>query len=431
MAEILQGLIRFDTSNPPGQERACVEWIAGLLAEAGIPSSILARDASRPNLVARLPGRGEAPPLLLYGHVDVVPASGQQWTHDPFAADLIDGVVWGRGALDMKGGVAIMLAAVLDLKRRGATTASDLILALTSDEEAGSAFGAAHLVEEHPGLFEGVHHAISEIGGFTQHIAGRRFYPIQIAEKTACRLRGTIRGPGGHAATPTRGGAPAKLAKLLRALDRKRLPVHITPAVRSMLGAMADALPAPQRAALRPLLVPALTNTTVRLLGKDAADLDPLLRNTAAVVAIAGGEASNVIPGLITVEVDGRLVPGQTAGDLVGELEGVAPGTAEWEIVSADPPASVEADLELLPLLGDALRRADPGGTPFPILLAGATDARFFNRLGIQTYGFLPMRLPPEITTGLIHAADERIPVAAVEFGVGALLDVLERYEST
>jgi acetylornithine deacetylase/succinyl-diaminopimelate desuccinylase-like protein len=426
--ELLRSLIRFDTSNPPGRERACLEWVAELLATAGIPSSFLARDPERPNLIARIPGRGAAPPLLLYGHIDVAPTSGQQWAHDPFGGDLVDGVVWGRGALDMKGGIAILLGAILDLQAQGVQTAGDIVVALMSDEEAGSDLGASFLVEAHADLFEDVRFAISEVGGFTQLVAGREFYPIQVAEKTPCRLRGTIRGPGGHASTPARGGAPAKLAALLRALDRKRLPVHITPIVREMLGAMADALPLPQRTALRPLLVPRLTNGVVRLLGKDAADLDPLLRNTAVIVSINTGDATNVIPGVITVDVDGRLVPGQTASDLVLELAQLAPGIATWDIVREEPTTPSAPDLTLFPVLIDALRRAVPHATPFPLVIPGASDARFFARLGIQTYGFLPMRLPPGITMNLIHAPDERVPADAIEFGVRVLADALSRY---
>jgi acetylornithine deacetylase/succinyl-diaminopimelate desuccinylase-like protein len=426
--ELLRSLIRFDTSNPPGRERACLEWIAGVLDAAGIPSSFLARDPERPNLVAQIPGRGEAAPLLLYGHVDVAPVAGQEWSREPFEAELVDGVVWGRGALDMKGGIAILLGAIFDLQARGVQTAGDVIVALMSDEEAGSDLGASFLVEEHAGLFEGVRFAISEVGGFTQEVVGREFYPIQVAEKTPCRLRATIRGPGGHSSAPSGGGAPAKLAKLLRALDRRRLPVHISPIVREMLSAMADSLPAPHRAAIRPLLNPRLTNGVVRILGKQAASLDALLRNTAAAVAIHGGDATNVIPTLITVDVDGRLVPGQTAHDLVAELERLAPGIATWEIVREEPTTPHEPDLTLFPLLVEALRRADPNATPFPLVIPGASDARFFARLGIQTYGFLPMRLPPDITMDLIHSADERVPAEAIDFGVRVLADALARY---
>ncbi len=429
VAELAQALIRFDTSNPPGNEGPLLRWLVELLGAAGVESHLIGRDAARPNLVARIAGRGDAPPLLLYGHVDVVPTAGQTWRHDPFGGDLVDGEIWGRGALDMKGGVAIILATVLRLLERADETAGDLILALTSDEESGGAAGAEYLVVECPELFGGVRYAISEIGGYTQHIAGRRFYPIQVSEKTRCGVRATVRGEGGHPATPMRGAAPGRLAQLLRVLDRQRLPVHITPEVRGMLAAMADGLPTLQRAALRPLLIPRLTNPILRALGHDAADLEPLVRNTAVAVQIhGGGGARNVVPSEIVVDIDGRLLPGFTPEQLLEELEEAAPDVAEYEVVSYAPPQRPRADLALFGMLADALRGHDPEGRPFPMVNPGITDARFFARLGIQTYGFLPMRLPPSITTGLIHAADERVPVDALEFGVAALTDALRAY---
>ena len=265
--EILCALVRFDTSNPPGRERECLEYVAGLLREAGIEPSFPARDSDRPNLVARLPGRGDAPPLLLYGHVDVVPANSSEWSHPPFAAEIVDGEIWGRGTLDMKGGVAMLISAVLRAARERLEPAGDLILALSPDEERGSNFGAKFLVEEHGALFAGVRYALSEFGGFTQWTGGRPLYPIQVAEKQRCLIRATVRGEGGHPSTVVRGTAAAKLGRLLRTLEKKRLPVHVTPVVRSMVEGMANGLPARERLALRPALVPPLTDRLLDLFG--------------------------------------------------------------------------------------------------------------------------------------------------------------------
>ncbi len=231
---LLQRLIQFDTTNPPGQERDIIAFIQGLLQDAGIPTQILAKDPARPNLIARVPGRGEAPPLLLYGHVDVVTTAGQDWTYPPFEGRIVDGYVWGRGALDMKGGVAMMLAAVLRAQAEGYTPRGDILLVLLSDEEAGGSMGAQFLVEEHPDLFQGVRYAIGEFGGFSLYVGDKRFYPIQVTEKQICWTRLTIRGPAGHGSRPLRGGAMAKLGNILLKLDRNRLPVHITPVPRQM-----------------------------------------------------------------------------------------------------------------------------------------------------------------------------------------------------
>ena len=197
-AELLQRLIRFNTTNPPGNERQCVEWIGEVLREGGYETKILAKDPERPNLLARLEGRGEAPSLLLQGHVDVVSVQGQNWQHLPFEGKNIDGWVWGRGALDMKGGVAMMLSAFLRAKAEGFTPPGDVLLLVLSDEESGSDYGAKYLVEEHAELFDGVRYAIGEAGGFSLYVGRRRFYPIHVAEKQVCWLRAVLHGPGGH-----------------------------------------------------------------------------------------------------------------------------------------------------------------------------------------------------------------------------------------
>ena len=196
--EMLQTLVRIDTTNPPGNEGEAVGYVDELLAASGIKSLILAKDPTRPNLVARIPGRGEAPPFLMQGHVDVVPTTGQQWARDPMGGDIIDGSMWGRGTLDMKGGVAMMIDAFLRMSAAEEAPAGDVILCVVSDEEAGGEYGARFLVEQHPELFDGVKHCIGEFGGFPLHLAGRSFYPVQVAERVGVRLELTFRGPGGH-----------------------------------------------------------------------------------------------------------------------------------------------------------------------------------------------------------------------------------------
>ena len=237
-AWLLQQLIRFDTTNPPGREQACVMYIDRLLSGAGISTRILARSPERPNLIARLRGADEGEPLMLYGHVDVVPTAGQTWQHDPFGAEEIDGYIWGRGALDMKGGVAMMLSAFLRMKLEGITPRHDILLVIVSDEENGGDYGAKWLVETHPELFTGVRHAIGEFGGFSLTIAQRRFYPIQIAEKQLCWIKVTFSGPGGHGAMPVRDGAIACLRCFLPRFDMRRLPMGVTPLARMMFEAI-------------------------------------------------------------------------------------------------------------------------------------------------------------------------------------------------
>lgn len=425
---LLQDLLRFDTSNPPGNERACLEYIASLLDEAGIAHRFLSTEAERPNLVARIPGRGTGPPLLLYGHVDVVPATPAEWTHPPFSGVVADGYVWGRGAIDMKGGVAMMTAAVIDVATGDTPPPSDVVLMLTSDEEAGSRTGMRFLVEQHPDEFAGVRHAISEVGGMTTWVDDRRIIPVQVAEKQRCVIRATVRGAGGHAAAGVRRTASGKLGRLLSALDERRLPVHITPVVRVVVSAIARAVSRRTRAYLERLLADGQTDEALGALGSLGATLQPLLRNTATATGLGGGVASNVVPTELHVDLDGRVLPGYAPEDLVAELEALAPGLATYEIRHVEPATSNARDLTLLPLLADVLARHDPEAVAVPWMLSGYTDARYVSKLGIQTYGYLPMRWPQEITLALMHAADERVPVEGMEMGVDCLVDVITHY---
>jgi acetylornithine deacetylase/succinyl-diaminopimelate desuccinylase-like protein len=411
-AEIAQALIRFDTTNPPGNEAACIAYIRQLLADAGIPVTILARDPARPNLIARLPGQGTAPPLLLQGHIDVVNTANQPWQHPPFAGEVIDGYLWGRGALDMKGGVAMMLAAMLRARAEGTPLAGNVVLACVSDEENFGEYGAGFLVAEHPDLFSGIRYALGEFGGFPFYLGGRRFYPIMVAEKQSCRVFATVRGPAGHGSRPMRGGAMARLARMLTTLDTHRLPVHITPVGRLMIEEMAAVLPAPLNARLPALLDPAQTDALLDRMGPEALGFDPLLHNTVNATIVHGGTQTNVIPSKIVVEMDGRTLPGFSGAAL-----------------QAEPPTAATPDMGLFPTLSAILREADPEALPIPYMLPAVTDGRYFTRLGIQTYGFLPMNLPEDFDFyASIHAADERVPVEALDFGADAVYKVLQRF---
>ena len=425
--ELLQNLIRFDTTNPPGNEEKCIRYINNLLNEAGFETTLLARVSERPNLISRLKGHGNAPPLLLYGHVDVVTTANQTWKHPPFEGKIVDGYVWGRGALDMKGGVAMMLAAFLRAKAENLTLPGDVVLAIVVDEEALGDYGAKYLVENHAALFEGIRYALGEFGGFSLHIGNQRFYPIMVAEKQACWMKATVRGPGGHGSLPLRGGAMAKLGNLLQQLDQHSLPVHITPVARQMIGTMASALPFPSNLVLRQLLNPRLTDTVLKLLGTKGQVFDPLLHNTVNATVVNGGEKINVIPNEIAIELDGRLLPGYSPNDIMAELHQIV-GEVEIELIRHDS-GPAEPDMGLFDTLADILREVDPSGIPVPLMLPAATDSRLFSRLGIQTYGFLPMTLPEEMNfSQLIHSADERIPVEALNFGTNAIYKILQRF---
>jgi acetylornithine deacetylase/succinyl-diaminopimelate desuccinylase-like protein len=425
--ELLQELIRFDTTNPPGNEAPCIDFIRRLLEEAGVETQTYAREPGRPNLVARLAG-GSKPPLLLQGHVDVVTTAGQQWSRPPFAAELVDGYVWGRGALDMKGGVAMLVSAFARAARDGAELPGDVVLVVLADEEAGGEFGAKFMVSEHAHVFDGVRYALSEFGGFATEIFGRRFYPIQVAEKQICWLKATIHGRGGHGAMINRGGTMARLAQLLRALDEKRMPIHVTPVAREMFEQIAAALPRPGRGLMRALLNPRLTDRVLRAMRERGRNYEPLFRNTVSATIVRAGEKINVVPAEIELELDARALPGFSPDELIGELRQIVGKDVELELVRHDP-GPPEPDLALFHTLAGVLGELDPQAVPIPLLQAGVTDARFFARLGIQTYGFLPMNLPADFPfLRFVHAADERIPAHVLEFGAEGIFRALQRF---
>ncbi|MDQ2968856.1 MAG: M20/M25/M40 family metallo-hydrolase [Actinomycetota bacterium] len=426
--ELLQKLIRFDTTNPPGNEAECVGFVRSLLEEAGCETETYAKDPARPNLVARLQGTGNSPPLLLQGHVDVVTTSGQTWQRSPFGGDLVNGEIWGRGAVDMKGAVAMFVSAFLRAAEGELKLPGDVILVVLSDEENGGDFGAKFLVEEHPELFKGVRHALGEAGGISQVIAGKRFYPIQLGEKQICWLKASVRGPGGHGAMIHRDGTMARLARMLDDLNRNRLPIHVTPIVREMIETIAAHLPRPKRDLMLALLKPVVAHRVLPKLGPQMRWLETLLRNTVNATIVRGGHKVNVIPAQIDLELDGRLLPGFTPDDLIAELHGIIGDDIAVELVRHDP-GPAEPDLALFEMLAGVLRELDPEGIPMPLLQGGVTDGRFFSQLGIQTYGFMPMRLPEDFPVlKIVHAADERIPVAALQFGTEAVTRALQRF---
>ncbi|NOY70337.1 MAG: M20/M25/M40 family metallo-hydrolase [Deltaproteobacteria bacterium] len=430
--EILKKLIRFNTTNPPGNEGECIGYIKDLMEDIGIEASIYAGVKNRPNLVCRMPGKGDAPPLMFYGHTDVVTTEKQDWKHPPFDGRELDGYVWGRGALDMKGGLAMMISAILAIKKQGTVPAGDIIFAALSDEEAGGDLGAKFLVENHANLFDGVRHAIGEFGGFSMYAQGRTFYPVQVAEKQACWLRAKITGPAGHGAMPMKGGAMGKLGRILTCLDKKRLPVRITPVAREMIETFAGAMSFPANAILKQLLNPKLTDAVLALMGAKGQPFEPLLRNTVNATIVTGGDKVNVIPPEIILSLDGRLVPGATPETFINELAPLLGRDTKIEIIRYDPPppdSKTDPDTGFMDLISRVIKQADPNGIPMPMLLPGVTDARFFSRLSIRTYGFLPMKLPEDFDFfSTIHAADERVPISALEFGTEVLTDLLRRY---
>lgn len=432
---LLRDLIRIDTVNPPGDEGRLVAHLERMLVAEGVTDyKVVGPSAERTNLVVRFPGRGEAPPLLLHAHSDVVPVTGQRWTHPPFEGVLADGEVWGRGAIDMKGGLAMMLAALFRLRERGERPAGDVILAVVADEEDGSGAGAGYLVENHPELFEGVRCAIGEEGGAGIELAGIRFHPIVVAEKRPGWLRLTLRGPGGHASRLAAPGNPmARLGAVLSALSGVRLPRHQMPAADRMLAALAGALPGPLAAAVARLREDSAADAPpAGLPMAEALQLDSVLRHTVNPTVVRTGHKINMMPAEITVDLDGRILPGEfEVADLIAEIRALIGEDIAVELLHEDPRVRPELIAEpefgaFYERLEAVLRAADPDAVPLPMMSPATTDATVFARLGIRCYGWLPLRLPAGSEhRRLLHCADERVPVDALEFGTRCLTELL------
>jgi acetylornithine deacetylase/succinyl-diaminopimelate desuccinylase-like protein len=399
--EYLQTLIRFDTSNPPGNERDATDFLAARLGAEGIASVVLEKEPARANLVARLKGGGGAPALMLSSHTDVVPVEAARWSRAPFGAELADGCVWGRGAIDMKAKGAMDLGLVLALSRAGLALNRDLVLAAVADEEAGSELGARFLVERHPDLVR-AGWVLNEAGGFTLHLGGRRYYPIQVAEKGYVTVKMTISGQAGHGSIPRADSAIAALAELLVRISRTPMRMRLTQLMRR----------------------------TLEQLGLDPQSAPPLFRammaNTVAPTILRAGYKDNVIPGEASVVLDGRTLPGETAESLLGELREIVGPEPTFEVLKCAPPAEGSADTPLFRLIAHHVEMADPGARAIAWMLPGATDSKFYAQLGATCYGFAPVRIGPRMPYGaLYHGNDERIPVDGFFWGLRLYAEVV------
>lgn len=430
---LLQELIRFRSVNPPGDEGECVRYVARLMESAGADVRLLGRDPERPNLVARVRGAGQAPPLLLHAHADVVPTDGQRWTQPPFDGRIVDGHVWGRGAIDMKGALAMMVSALLRLHADATPPAGDVLLAVSPDEEAGSTVGAHHLVTAHPELFDGVAYGVGEDGGAVLSCVPSRVHPIVVAEKRACWMRLTLRGRGGHASRQGWSGtAVGKLARVLGALQDGRMPVHVTPALDRMLEALAAAAEEPLAGRLRDLRKDGGTaEVPYELVPEaDAVYLDSVLRNTVNATIVRTPEKINMLPGEVSLDLDGRILPGGwTVEDFRTELRGLVGPDGDLELLLEGEPMPAPVFGGFFDCMAEIMREADPGGRPLPMITPASTDARLFAGLGIACYGWVPMLLPAGSRyQDAMHAADERVPVRAVRFGADRFHSLLLRY---
>lgn len=443
--EHLRALIRLDTSNPPGNETAAAEYMAGVLGAAGIAAEIVEPEPGRGSLVARLKADGAAaePALLLHCHLDVVPARASDgWRHDPFGAEMAEGCIWGRGAVDHKAAVATLLAAFVALRASGRRLRRDVVLAATADEEAGGFLGTGWLVEHRPELLDAAY-CLGEGGGYSTSFAGRRVYLCAVAEKGICRMLLRARGPTGHASTPLAENAILALSEALMRL-RQPLPPHVVAPVAGFLRGVA-ALPHPADDAV-PALLEALAGAAGDAGAAEAAlgalaalglepQLGPMVRNTATPTLVEAGVRDNVIPAEAVATLDVRFLPGQTPDSVAAEVRAaLGDALARHVAVEVDrslPPVERPWDSPLAEVLTAVMARHDPTAPLVPAMMVAGTDAKHLVKLPSlrHLYGFNPLWAPEGFSLfGQLHAIDERVPVAGVAFGTRVLADVLAAF---
>jgi acetylornithine deacetylase/succinyl-diaminopimelate desuccinylase-like protein len=410
--DLLSRLIRLDTTNPPGNETPAAELLRGYLEANGVRCELYARVPERANLVARIPGRGEGPTLLLLSHTDVVVADPAEWSVPPFSGEVRDGEVWGRGALDMKGQVAAAAVAIASLAREGFEPSGDLVFAATADEEVGADFGLSWLCSEHPDAVR-CDYAANEGGGDRLELGGSVYYLCSTAEKMSAAFRIRVRGRSGHASMPgIADNALVKAARLIERISSFRPEPQVGPEAAAFLRAVLGETP-----------VAADAVDAIRAVSRPAGNLlEPLLAPTFAPTMISASRKQNVIPAVCEIVVDCRLLPGQHPKHVEPLVRAVLGGDVDYEIEWLEEQGGTRSPLEtpLWQAVESFVAASEPGAQAVPICTSGFTDSHWLrDAFDTVAYGFFPAReMPVETMAALVHSADERIPVADLELGV-------------
>ena len=429
----LVSLVKTQTINPPGNELPAIMVIKEILEGEGFPQEaikIVESAPNRVNLVARIKGDGSARPLLLSGHVDVVPVEREQWSHDPFGGEVIDGEVWGRGAIDMKGFLAMYLQIFIELYKRKIPLKRDVILAAIADEELGFIHGSNFLVEQHRELIE-AEYGLTEAGGFTYYFGKYRVYPIQVAEKAVVWLKMRARGRAGHGSVPSADNPVVTLSRAIEKIGHTRhLPVHLSPPFLRMLEAAGAQLQFPMRTLTGLVRSPGVLNLALNNIKADGMNvLKALVTNTVSPNMLHAGTKLNVIPSVAEADIDCRLVPGQSPEKAIREIQRIVGDEIELEPIYTTGGAEFSTETPLFKLLEKRTHQMDPGGIVIPLLMPGATDACQYQKAGIIMYGFTPGILPPGLAIlQLAHGHNERMPISFLETGLPVLWDVVTEF---
>lgn len=423
---LLEKLIAIDTTNPPGNELKAAEFVRDYLAREGIASEILESAPGRGNLIARLPGSGKAEALLLLGHLDVVPADPREWKSPPLQPRIEDGYLYGRGALDMKGLVALQIRTFVRLKREAVKLDGDVILALVADEEAGGKLGAGFLVDKHWDKVKADY--VFNEGSVGLARDGLHLYPIQVSEKGVAWMRLNARGASGHGSMPSADNAVAKLARAVDRIASWRQPIVETPIAARFLSGLAEKFSFPKSFLMRHLLDWPIAPLAARFFGGSLEKekiLNAMLRNTATPTVLKAGSKTNVIPADAVAEIDARILPGETPDSYVEKVRArIADPDIAIELIQANAANQSPFDTPYFAALEAAIRKHDPEAVVLPFVSPGATDNRFFRAKGALAYGIIPFLIQPKDLAGL-HGKDEAIPVAELERGEKILWDLV------
>lgn len=420
---LCQELIRIPSVNygeGRGDEKAAADYVVAKLAEVGITSRIYESAPGRCNVVANIPGsNSDRPGLVMHGHLDVVPANADDWSVDPFSGEIRDGMIWGRGALDMKNMDAMMLAVLRKWARTGYKPPRDLVVAFFADEEAGSLLGSRWMVKEHPEVFANCSEAISEVGGFSVTVGkGKRLYFIETAEKGIQWMKLTANGRAGHGSLINDENAITALTDAVAKIGKYSWPLRYTKTVKILLEKIAEATEKTFDSSDPSPLLKEL-GTTARMIGAT-------LQNTANPTMLESGYKANVIPGSASAVIDGRFLPG-FEHELAETIREIVGPDIVIETLIRDIALEVDFEGDLVEAMCNAILTEDSEGTPVPYLMSGGTDNKALSELGIVGYGFSPLKLPADLDfMSLFHGVDERVPVEGLTFGVHVLEHFLE-----
>ena len=423
----LREMLRFETVNPPGNELPLVRHLAAQLRAEGLEPEVLQAAPERASLGVRLPGDGSQRPLLLMSHLDVVPVEPARWSHPPFAGDVVDGVLYGRGAIDSKLTTAVHLQALLMCHRQQLPLKRDLVVLAAADEEVGGTHGMGWLAQEHPEWLD-AEFGINEAGGFAVLVDGRPVYTCQVAEKGGADVDLVARGRPGHSSVPHDDNPIVHLGAAQSALAGK-LPHRVTPAVRAFFETAAAAATPQVGARLRELLDPARCDEALAALPVEPPVrlmFDAMLRNTCAPTMLEAGLKRNVIPSEATVRLSGRPLPGVTEAQFLGQVRALVGEDVDIQLGTFRPGVAFDHQTPLFAAMQEALMGHEPDAVLAPYMQTGGTDARFLTDLDISVYGFVPMRHEPGCDFfDLCHGHDERVSVDNVGFAVDVTFDTV------